>query len=67
MGLLYQVRRMMGLLPVEPFFPEERAGLVEEDEESFDFQTEFDLKTTTSPSLPGVFSDPRASFSPENR
>ena len=67
MGLLYQVRRMMGLLPVEPFFPEERAGLVEEDEESFDFQTDFDLKTTTSPSLPGVFSDPRASLSPENR
>ena len=64
---MYQVRRMMGLLPVEPFFPEERAGLVEEDEESFDFQTEFDLKTTTSPSLPGVFSDPRASLSPENR
>ena len=67
MGLLYQVRRMMGLLPVEPFFPEERARVVEEDEESFDFQTEFDLKTTTSSSLPGVFSDPRASLSPENR
>ena len=61
---MYQVRRMMGLLPVEPFFPEERPGVVEEDEESFDFQTEFDLKTT---SLPGVFSDPRASLSPENR
>ena len=58
---------MMGLLPVEPFFPEERAAVVEEDEESFDFQTEFDLKTTTSSSLLGVFSNPRASFSPENR
>ena len=58
---------MMGLLPVEPFFPEERAAVVEEDQESFDFQTEFDLKTTTSSSLPKVFSDPRASFSPENR
>ena len=58
---------MMGLLPVEPFFPEERAAVEEEDEESFDFQTEFDLKTTTSSSLPKVFSDPRASFSPENR
>ena len=64
---MYQVRRMMGLLPVEPFFPEERAAVVEEDQESFDFQTEFDLKTNTSSSLPKVFSDPRASFSPGNR
>ena len=67
MGLLYQVRRMMGLLPVEPFFPEERVAVVEEDQEGFEFQTEFDLRPTTSSSLPGVFSDPRASLTPESR
>ena len=58
---------MMGLLPIEPFFPEERTG-VGEQEEKVDFQTDFDSKfeprTTTSSSLPGVFADPRVDLSP---
>ena len=61
---------MMGLLPIEPFFPEERTGVGEEKQETVDFQTDFDSKfeptTTTSSSLPGVFSDPRADLSPGN-
>ena len=59
---------MMGLLPIEPFFPEERTGVGEEKEEPVNFQTDFNSKfeptTTTSSSLPGVFSDPRADLSP---
>ena len=59
---------MMGLLPIEPFFPEERTGVGEEEKEPVNFQTDFDSKfeptTTTSSSLPGVFSDPRADLSP---
>merc|ERR1712088_972769 len=64
-----QVRRMMGLLPIEPFFPEERTGVGEEIQETVDFQTDFDSKfepPTTSSSLPGVFADPRANLSPGN-
>ena len=62
---------MMGLLPIEPFFPEERTGVGEEEKEtSVNFQTDFDSKfeltTTTSSSLPGVFADPRADLSPGN-
>ena len=34
---------MMGLLPIEPFFPEERTGVGEEEKEtSVNFQTDFD-------------------------
>ena len=63
---------MMGLLPIEPFFPEERTGVGEQEEKesAVDFQTDFDSKfeqtTTTSSSLPGVFADPRADLSPGN-
>ena len=62
---------MMGLLPIEPFFPEERTGVGEEEKEtSVNFQTDFGSKfeptTTTSSSLPGVFADPRADLSPGN-
>ena len=35
---------MMGLLPIEPFFPEERTGVGEEKQETVDFQTDFDSK-----------------------
>ena len=61
---------MMGLLPIEPFFPEERTGVGEEEKEtSVNFQTDFDSNfepttTTTSSSFPGVFADPRADLSP---
>ena len=62
---------MMGLLPIEPFFPEERTGVGEEEKEtSVNFQTDIDSKfepTTTSSSLPGVFADPRADLSPGNK
>ena len=63
---------MMGLLPIEPFFPEERTGVGEEEKEtSVNFQTDFDSKfeptTTTSSSLPGVFADPRVDLSPGNK
>ena len=63
---------MMGLLPIEPFFPEERTGVGEEEKETpVNFQTDFDSKfepttTTTSSSLPGVFADPRADLSSGN-
>ena len=61
---------MMGLLPIEPFFPEERTGVGEEEKEPVNFQTDFNSKfeptTTTSSSLPGVFSDPRADLFPGN-
>ena len=60
---------MMGLLPIEPFFPEERTGVGEEENETVDFQTDFDSKfepPTTSSSLPGVFADSRANLSPGN-
>ena len=64
---------MMGLLPIEPFFPEERTGVGEEEKEtSVNFQTDFDSNfeptttTTTSSLFPGVFADPRADLSPGN-
>ena len=63
---------MMGLLPIEPFFPEERTGVGEKEEKEtrVNFQTDFDSKfeppTTTSSSLPGVFADSRADLSPGN-
>ena len=35
---------MMGLLPIEPFFPEERTGVGEEEKEPVNFQTDFNSK-----------------------
>ena len=61
---------MMGLLPIEPFFPEEKTGVgeSEETEAAVNFQTEFDSKfgprATTSSPLPGVFADSRVDLSP---
>ena len=50
---------MMGLLPIEPFFPEERTGVGEKEKETVDSPRDFE-PTTTKPSLPGVFSDKRS-------